>query len=101
MFGLTGPHLIYLIIFLAVVLIILGPGKLPDVGSGLGKAIREFRSASNDMKDHVVNATKHEDTPAATTPATPASPTVEVHPGAVVEPPQPVTGGSTSPRVGG
>ena len=35
-----------LILILAVVLIIFGAGKLPAVGSALGKSIREFRQAS-------------------------------------------------------
>ena len=30
-------------IILIIVLIIFGPGKLPDLGSALGKGIREFR----------------------------------------------------------
>lgn len=37
-----GPMEIFLI--LVVVLIVFGIGKLPQVGSGMGKAIREFRS---------------------------------------------------------
>lgn len=37
-----------LIIVLIIALIIIGPGKLPDVGSALGKSIREFRSAAKE-----------------------------------------------------
>ena len=37
-----------LIIILAVVLIVFGPGKLPDIGSALGRGIREFRHAATD-----------------------------------------------------
>lgn len=37
-----------LIIVLAIVLIIFGVGKLPDIGGALGKSIREFRQASTD-----------------------------------------------------
>ena len=36
-----GP--VELIIILVIALLILGPGRLPDVGSALGKSIREFR----------------------------------------------------------
>jgi sec-independent protein translocase protein TatA len=46
----TG-HIWLLGILLIVVLIIWGPGKLPDVGSGLGRAIREFRKASSETKE--------------------------------------------------
>lgn len=35
-----------LIIILAIVLVIFGPGKLPQVGKALGGSIREFRRAS-------------------------------------------------------
>jgi sec-independent protein translocase protein TatA len=34
---------------LAIVLIIFGPGKLPDVGKSLGKTIKEFRSATKSL----------------------------------------------------
>ena len=40
-----------LILVLVIVLIIFGPGKLPDIGNALGRGIREFRKASNDLED--------------------------------------------------
>lgn len=40
-----------LIIILVLALIILGPGKLPEVGHALGKAMGEFRKAVRDVKD--------------------------------------------------
>ena len=41
--GLFQPtHLIFILL---IVLIIFGPGKLPDLGRGLGKGIREFKEA--------------------------------------------------------
>jgi sec-independent protein translocase protein TatA len=39
--GLLQPG--HLIIILVIVLIIFGPGKLPELGSSLGKGIREFK----------------------------------------------------------
>ncbi|HZR83158.1 MAG TPA: twin-arginine translocase TatA/TatE family subunit [Candidatus Binatia bacterium] len=42
--GLGVPELL---IILAVVLIIFGPGKLPALGSGIGNAIRNFRKEVN------------------------------------------------------
>lgn len=47
------PGPVELIIILVIALLILGPGKLPDVGSALGKSIREFRKASTDLSDSV------------------------------------------------
>lgn len=34
-------------IILVVALIIFGPGKLPEIGKGLGKGMREFKSATD------------------------------------------------------
>jgi TatA/E family protein of Tat protein translocase len=42
-----------LIIIFLIALLILGPGKLPEVGASLGKSIREFRKASTDVQDAV------------------------------------------------
>jgi sec-independent protein translocase protein TatA len=43
-----GPFELLLVLVLA--LLILGPGKLPEVGSALGRTIREFRKASTDVE---------------------------------------------------
>jgi sec-independent protein translocase protein TatA len=89
--GLSGQHIFFFLIFLAIVLIIVGPGKLPDVGAGLGKAIREFRHASNEVKDSVVNST-----------ASPVEDKPEPSPApAAPDPTLPVAGNSTKTRVGG
>ena len=37
-----------LIVVLVIVLIIFGAGKLPEIGAGLGKGIRNFKKATND-----------------------------------------------------
>jgi sec-independent protein translocase protein TatA len=42
-----------LILLLVIVLIIFGPGKLPDIGNAVGKGIREFRRASSDLEEAV------------------------------------------------
>jgi len=44
--GLFQP--MHLLIILVIVLIIFGPGKLPDLGNSLGKAIREFKKSINE-----------------------------------------------------
>jgi sec-independent protein translocase protein TatA len=49
MFGLGFQELL---IILIIALIIFGPGKLPQIGSGLGKAIRDFKKGvSSDDSD--------------------------------------------------
>jgi sec-independent protein translocase protein TatA len=45
MFGIGIPELI---IILVIILIIFGAGKLPEIGGGLGKAIRNFRDATHE-----------------------------------------------------
>ena len=70
-----AAHWPYIIILLVIVLIIWGPGKLPDLGAGMGKAIREFKKASADIRDNVVNSSASEPTgsPQPVAPAAPAS----------------------------
>jgi len=46
-----GPFELLLVLVLA--LLVLGPGKLPEVGSALGRTIREFRKASTDIEEAV------------------------------------------------
>lgn len=42
-----------LILILVVLLLVVGPGKLPDVGAALGKTIREFRKASSEVQESI------------------------------------------------
>ena len=51
MLGKFGPW--ELIIILGIVLVIVGPGKLPEVGQSIGKAIQNFRKASTDSFDEL------------------------------------------------
>jgi sec-independent protein translocase protein TatA len=37
-----------LIIILVIILIIFGAGKLPEIGAGLGKGIKNFKKATNE-----------------------------------------------------
>ena len=45
MFGLGTTELILILI---IILVLFGAGKLPEIGSSLGKAIKSFKSASSD-----------------------------------------------------
>jgi TatA/E family protein of Tat protein translocase len=105
--GIGVGHWWIIAIVLVIVLIIWGPGKLPDVGSGLGRAIREFRKASSETRDEFTKATRG-DTPAGQSAA--AAP-VETSPAAAPATPAPIAqpapvGGSpaaapTEPAAGG
>ena len=40
-----------LILILAVILVVFGPGKLPEIGAAVGRSFREFRKATSDASD--------------------------------------------------
>jgi len=48
MFGIGMPELI---IILVIILIIFGAGKLPEIGAGMGKAIKSFKSATSEPEE--------------------------------------------------
>jgi len=50
MFGIGMPELV---LILAVALIFLGPKKLPELARSLGKAMREFKKATDELKNTV------------------------------------------------
>lgn len=50
MFGIGMPELI---IILIIILIIFGAGKLPEIGSGIGKGIKNFKKATHEAKEEI------------------------------------------------
>jgi Tat protein translocase TatB subunit len=50
MFGLGMGELL---VILAIALIVLGPQKLPDAAASLGRAIRSFRKATQELTDQI------------------------------------------------
>jgi len=78
------------IVILVIALLILGPGKLPDVAAAVGKSIREFRKASSEVAD----AVKVDATPL---PAGPAQVT-QASPSAAADQTQPTPQSSTEPQ---
>ena len=58
MFGLGMQELL---IILAIALVVFGPSKLPQIGSGLGKAIRDFKKGvSSDEDEDSIKQAKDE-----------------------------------------
>jgi sec-independent protein translocase protein TatA len=45
---------------MVIVLIIFGAGKLPEIGKGLGKGIRNFRKATNGLDETDVTPKENE-----------------------------------------
>jgi TatA/E family protein of Tat protein translocase len=84
------PGPLELVIILVIALLILGPGKLPDVGAALGKSIKEFRKASSDVQEAVTLNVDTSPLPATPAPApAPAAPAAAVA-AAVAAAPAPV-----------
>jgi sec-independent protein translocase protein TatA len=52
MFGLGMPELI---VILVIILIIFGAGKLPEIGSGIGRGIRNFKKATDEDKEKIAS----------------------------------------------
>jgi len=48
MFGIGMPEML---LILAIALIVIGPKKLPDLARSLGRAMREFKKATNEFKE--------------------------------------------------
>jgi sec-independent protein translocase protein TatA len=57
MFGFGMPELM---IILVIVLVVFGAGRLPEIGSALGKSIKNFKRAT-DGKDEIEIKSKKED----------------------------------------
>ena len=55
MFDVGVPELV---LILVVALIVFGPGKLPEIGASLGKAMKEFRGATQGLTDELQSATR-------------------------------------------
>ena len=53
-FGMGGMEIMVIMI---AALIIFGPGKLPEIGAQVGRAVRDFRRATNEMQREFTDST--------------------------------------------
>lgn len=57
MFGLGTQEIVLIAL---VILVLFGAKKIPDLMSGLGKGIREFKKASKDIETEITSTTTEE-----------------------------------------
>lgn len=77
-------HPFWIIAIIVVVLIIFGPGRLPELGGAVGKAMREFRKATSELTNEVTQSVH------PTQAAPPPPPPAPVAPAAAPATPEPV-----------
>jgi len=58
MFGIGFPELL---VILVIVLVIFGANKLPEIGAGMGKAIKNFKKATSEPDEIDVTPGKSKD----------------------------------------
>jgi sec-independent protein translocase protein TatA len=47
-----------LLVILVIAVVIFGPKKLPELAKGLGRAMREFKNATEDLKENLQDETR-------------------------------------------
>jgi sec-independent protein translocase protein TatA len=75
-----GTHWLWLVLLLVVVLIIFGPGRLPELGGAVGRAMREFRKATTELTNEVTAAAKSSEPSAPSESTAKGSSTSEANP---------------------
>jgi sec-independent protein translocase protein TatA len=75
LFNLGGGEII---LILALVLILFGAKKLPELAKGLGTGIKEFKKATRDVTDEIHTAMEEPPPPSKSLPSNGTQPTTQV-----------------------
>ena len=67
-----------IVLILAVVLILFGAKKLPELAKGLGTGIKEFKKATRDVTDEIHSAMEEPPPPPKPLPSSTTQPTTQV-----------------------
>jgi len=51
---------VHLVILLVIALLLFGPKRLPEIGAGIGKTIKEFRKSMNEVQQDLAVEAKQE-----------------------------------------
>lgn len=87
MFGPLGlPEILFILV---VALLIFGPRRLPEIGRGIGKALGEFRRATNDLKRSIDTEVTLEEVRQSVAPSPAPPPAVPAAPEAEAEAAEP------------
>ncbi len=70
MFGISGEHLVVL----GIILLIVGPKRLPELGNSMGRAMRNFKDALNGVEEAKFRRLKAEEQMATETKTLRAAP---------------------------
>lgn len=90
--GLGELSPLHIVLVLAIAMLVIGPGKLPEVGSAIGRSLREFRrAASGDDEPQPAVSVTAAPASAIGAPIAQAAPAATVAPAVTAEAPVPAT----------
>ncbi len=72
--GFSGIGIFEIVIIIVVILLVMGPHRLPEIGRTLGKAFRTIKKASSDLSTSITKEIEETKSATPSSPATPSPP---------------------------